>query len=465
MSPEDLFTKEFSQERLLETYHDRVAKTSAIGIDRLGKGQFEQLLGQHIDVLSQKANSGTYRFSQYREKLISKGAQKYPRVISIPTFRDRIALRALCNVLHETFSSDLSLEIPQVVIHEVKEAIETGEYKFFAKLDIQEFYPSIRHEILLDRIKTKVGDERLLTLLSAGIETPTVPFPNKEADPNKKGVPQGLAVSNILAEIYLVPFDQNFTGKDGIRYFRYVDDILILSKTDATPLVKEMIKRLHDDHRLSAHPLEAGGTKTACGPLGDTFHFLGYEFRDQRCRAKMESVKRLEDSLADIFTTYKYKIKGIYSRSLDNNAREFALKVARNILMWRINLRITGCVFEGARKGWVFYFSQIDEGHLDQLWGLDRTVDNLLKRFNLPSDCRAKSFVRTFFETKRGNPTANSYIPNFDTTSVQQQRIILSSYFGLAHLDEWGDTQVEAEFAKRIRRATKELELDIQDIS
>lgn len=465
MSPEELFAIEFSQDKLLETYHARISKTSAIGIDRLGKGQFEQHLGQHIAVLSQKANSGNYRFSQYKEKLISKGARKVPRVISIPTFRDRIALRALCNVLHETFSAELSIEIPQAVIHEVKEAIKTGEFKFFVKLDIQEFYPSIRHELLVDRIKTKTGDGRLIGLLSAGIETPTVPFPNKAAAPNKKGVPQGLAVSNILAEIYLTTFDQNFTGKDGIRYFRYVDDILVLSKTEATSLVEEMSKRLHDDHMLSAHPLEAGGTKTACGPISDAFHFLGYEFRDQRCRAKVESVKRLEDSLADIFTTYKYKIQKIYSQPLDNNARQFALKVARNILMWRINLRITGCVFEGGRKGWVFYFSQIDEDHLEQLWGLDRTVDNLLKRFSLPSNCRAKSFVRTFFETKRRNPTASSYIPNFDTTSVQQQRIILSSYFGLAHLDNWTDAEIGTEFAKRIRRITKELELDIQDNS
>lgn len=465
MDSGDLFTQEFSLERLLEIYHAHVAQTSAIGIDRLGKGQFEKQLGQHIGVLHQKADSGTYRFSQYKEKLISKGAKKFPREISIPTFRDRIALRALCNVLHKAFASDLSLKIPQAVIHEVKESIKTGEYQFFAKLDIQNFYPSIRHAPLLDRIKTKTEDERFLKLLTSGLETPTVPFPNKEAASNKKGVPQGLAVSNILAEIYLAPFDHNYTNRKDIRYFRYVDDILVLAKSDATPLVEEMSKRLLDEYKLEAYPLKPGGTKTVCGPINDTFHFLGYEFRNQRCLAKMESVKRLEDSLADIFTTYKYKLQKIYSQSLDNDTRQSKFKVARNILMWRVNLRITGCLFEGARKGWVFYFSQIDEDHLEQLWRLDRTVGNLLGRFGLQSDYQAKSFVRTFFETKRRNPTANSYIPNFDTTSVQQQRIILSSYFGMSHLNDWTDIEIQAEFAKRIRRATKELELDIQDIS
>lgn len=465
MSSVDLFTQAFSQDNLFEIYHSHISRTSAIGIDRLGKEQFEQQLNQHIQVLHQKANSAAYRFTQYREKLISKGAKNYPRQISIPTFRDRIALRALCNVLHKTFGSELTIKIPQAVIHDVKEAINTGEYQFFAKLDIQNFYPSIQHELILKRIKTKITDERLLKLLSSGIETATLPFPNKDAESNKTGVPQGLAISNILAEIHLAPFDHNYTQSEGIRYFRYVDDILILSKTNTTTLVEEMSSRLEGEFKLKAYPLQSGGTKTVCGAISDTFHFLGYEFRNQRCRAKMESVKRLEDSLADIFTTYKYKLRKINAQILDSDTRQYKLIVARNILMWRLNLRITGCLFEGARKGWIFYFSQIDEDHLEQLWRLDRTVDNLLKRFSIPGECPAKSFVRTFFETKRRNPTANSYIPNFDTTSLPEQRRILSSYFGMAHLNDWPDSKIKAEFAKRIRRATKELELDIQDIS
>jgi hypothetical protein len=230
-------------------------------------------------------------------------------------------------------------------------------------------------------------------------------------------------------------------------------------------MLEEMRERLAEEHYLEAHALELGGTKTVCGSITDTFHFLGYEFRNQRCLARMDSVKRLEDSLADIFTTYKYKVQNIWSKSLDNAARQAKLKVARNILMWRVNLRVTGCLFEGARKGWVFYFSQIDKDHLEQLWRLDRTVENLMQRFDVPNDCQAKSFVRTFYETKRRNPTASSYIPNFDTTSAAQQRVILSSYFGLAQLDDWTDEQIQNEFEKKIRRATKELELDIQDIS
>lgn len=459
------FDQIFSEVNLLQIYHEHISKTSAIGIDRLCREQFEKELHKHIEVLAKKFRTETYHFSQYKEKLISKGAKKFPRQISIPTYRDRIALRALCNVLRSCFDYDISLKIPQAVVQELKECISAGRYNFFVKLDIENFYPSINHELLLERVKGKITNGSLLKILVDAVRTPTVPFPNKDAIENITGVPQGLSVSNILAEIYLVSFDKHYTDRAGIRYFRYVDDILVLSETEPNDLVLEMSERLLNEYKLKAHPLEEAGTKTVCGSIVDKFNFLGYEFRNRRCSVKKESVKRLEDSLADIFTTHKYKLQKINSQSLDTATRRYKLSVARNILMWRVNLRITGCLFEGTRKGWIFYFSQIDEENLEQLWLLDRTVDNLLKRFDLADDCKVKSFVRTYFETKCRNPTANSYIPNFDTTSVAEKRVILSSYFGVGHLDEWEDARIEAEFIKRIRRATKELELDIQDIS
>ncbi|MGT2505932.1 reverse transcriptase domain-containing protein [Cupriavidus basilensis] len=442
MSAAKIFKSEFSRQNLLAVYQEHIANTSAIGIDRLGRPQFEMHLDHHLDVIFRKVGGGSYRFSQYREKLISKGAKKYPRVISIPTFRDRVVLRALCNVLRSVFETDISQKIPQVVIGEIKEAISSGQYSHFAKLDIKEFYPSIRHDLLTRRLRTRMRKESLLGLVREALQTPTVPHPDKTIESNESGVPQGLSISNVLAEVYLSPFDKQHLNNAEVRYFRYVDDILLLTKVDAANSVEAMRADLESKYGLFAHELRPGSSKTTCGEISDTFSFLGYEFRNLKCLAKNESVRRLEDSLADIFTTYKYKLNGIMAQPLDQIARDNKLTIARNILMWRLNLRVTGCVFEEARKGWVFYFSQIDQSHLEQLWRLDRTVANLLARFNLPEGRRAKSFVRTYFEAKRRDPSGTNYIPNFDTTSIDDQRVILSSYFGLTNLDYWSDADV-----------------------
>jgi hypothetical protein len=52
---------------------------------------------------------------------------------------------------------------------------------------------------------------------------------SKHAIPNTKGVPQGLAISNILAEISLGKFDNELSSDPNIWFKRYVDDILILT--------------------------------------------------------------------------------------------------------------------------------------------------------------------------------------------------------------------------------------------
>lgn len=133
----------------------------------------------------------------------------------------------------------------------------------------------------------------------------------------------------------------------------------------------------------------------------------------------------------------------------------------RKICLWRLNLRVTGCIFDGVRKGWVFYFSQIDDEALSQLHHLDKTLNVLARRFGLQLEAsETKSFVRVFHEAKRGNE-AQVYIPNFDTTSLAYKRDLLEMY-GMDHVAIMTEVQIDRAFRRKIRRETSELEEDIQ---
>jgi len=67
------------------------------------------------------------------------------------------------------------------------------------------------------------------------------------------GIPQGLPISAVLANLYLIDFDRNIINelshKLGVHYRRYSDDILILCKPeqmkDIDDYVNELIKRFH----------------------------------------------------------------------------------------------------------------------------------------------------------------------------------------------------------------------------
>jgi retron-type reverse transcriptase len=464
MNAARLFNNAFRLENIQAVYDKHIAKTNAIGIDRINRTAFELKLSVELDIIRRKAVAGTYCFSQYFEKLISKGARRNPRIISIPTYRDRIVLRILCDVLRSSYSNDISQKIPQTVISQIKEALNSGKFNHFIKIDISDFYPSIDHTILNRALFRRIRKAEIIFLIENAITNPTVPVPDKSTQRCRVGVPQGLAISNILAEIYLIKFDEWLNKIPGIAFFRYVDDVLILCQSQPEHVFEKIKTEFTKSFRLTVHDL-GGGSKSRLDNINEEFSFLGYQFQNRRANVRKESIARLEGSLAKIFTTYKYKSEAI-KKNGNKDERLKQQKKSKAIFLWRLNLRITGCIYENTRKGWIFYFSQIDLQNLDQLIRLDKTIGKLIKRFRIsvaPRD--VKSFVRTFFEAKRKNGGDGRYIPNFDVATIQDKRKILAEYFNEENVDNFSDEKVERLFSWRIRRATRELENDIQDIS
>ena len=152
-------------------------------------------------------------------------------------------------------------------------------------------------------------------------------------------------------------------------------------------------------------------------------------------------MKGLRDSLTSIFTAYKYA---------KNKNQDF--------LLWRLNLRITGCVFENKRKGWLFFFSEITD--LDLMHRLDSYIKSLCKRFRV--DIKPKSFVRSYYQIKH-KIYETTYIPNFDRFSPEQMKAVLVDYFHYEIAEDMGNREIEVLFKKKISKQVKELDEDLQD--
>jgi retron-type reverse transcriptase len=440
MSATDNFRASFEISALSETYSDSVALSPATGIDNLTHRNFWPLLNAQLQIISRKALSGKFTFTKYKLKLISKGRAKAPREISIPTIRDRIALKALCNFLFSTYSDELDFELPQIMVRRAKCSIESRRFSGFIKLDIENFYPSVNHEILSKKLRRKTRSKLILDFIKRAISTPTVAEPSETGILASTGVPQGLSISNALAAIYLSGIDRKYKNKGNFDYYRYVDDVFIVCDFKDIPKITRKIINDFEKLGLKVHPPKETGSKSVFGNIHEPFDYLGYHFHNNRVTARAGSIKKLKDSLVSIFSAYKYS----KNKSL-------------NFLQWRLNLRITGCVFKNKGKGWLFFFSEINDEAL--LHNLDRHVQNLRTRFNLPVN--AKKFVRTFFELKHHRYT-NNYIPNFDTFTLPQMTHVLSEYFG-KNTTGLLPEQVKYEFDKRINKQAKELLVDIQN--
>lgn len=70
------FRRYFSSNRLKNIYSDKIKYRATVGMDRITPAAFENKLDENVRLISQKVLSGKYKFTRYREVLISKGRGK-----------------------------------------------------------------------------------------------------------------------------------------------------------------------------------------------------------------------------------------------------------------------------------------------------------------------------------------------------------------------------------------------------
>ena len=442
MTIQQLFHEHFSEENLKRIFVEHVIYSGATGIDNLDQYAFRRQLDEQIAILSRKMLAGSYQFTKYKLKLVSKGKAKAPREISIPTVRDRIAMRAMCNFLTEVYSGVVKFNLPQKIIKRVKVDVSSGNYTGVIKLDVSNFYPSIKHNELRKRLGKRIRSEDIKNVLFSALVSPTVSVSKTTDIPSDIGVPQGLAISNILAAIYLLNVDKYFEELPNIKYYRYVDDVVIFCDfDDAEAISTDVVKRFAKIGLKMYDPIKRPD-KSTIERLEHSFDYLGYQFEGEKISARVGSVEKLKHSLVSIFTSYKH-----------------SKQKSEQFLLWRLNLRITGCIFDKQAKGWLFFFSEINDDSL--LHALDHYISKLVKRFEV--NIKTKKFVRTFKELSHRKYETN-YIPDFDNYTFPQKKSVLIEYFNV-DVSKLSKSEIEFEFNKKINKQVKDLLVDVQSFS
>lgn len=430
------FAVAFKPESLAAVYHARIAKSRSVGKDGIRHVVFLANLEAECELISRKVLNGTYRFTPFREKLIPRGAQRCPRQISVPTVRDRLALRVVCNLLKECFPHAKTTP-PHAYIRECAVAMQFArQNSSFLRMDIKEFYPTIRHDLLLEQLQQSSLPEWMVALIINAIATPT----GSSLSPQTIGVPQGLSISNALATIYMAPFD---AGMRKAGFFkRYVDDILVIAPSEAVNSIYTMAHSLLSNLGLTSHPMGTPG-KTEQVRLNDGVQYLGYVLNPSCISIRKSSFNKAFNSLFRIITSIKYQNR------LEEKER------------FRLNLKITGCYVNGTRRGWLMFFAQTQD--IGQLKHLDSFLTSELRRlgFNRKEE-HIKTFVKAFYEI-RFNANGTNYIPNFDTSSREERLSIISLLSGvpLEVLATRSSEFLENEFSRLISREVIDLEKDV----
>lgn len=448
-TPSYAFRRLTTQVHLRDVFASHIEKSSARGRDGIGVTAVSADLGNVIRDVSQHCRDGTLRFTTYRQRLVLKGLGQFPRELSIPTVRDRMVLRVLSELLIAVFPHSAG-RLPQMCVAAVMKDLDNKAYDTFVRIDVMNFYPSIDHDVLLDKIGSRVKKKEILRLLRSAITTPTAadkaPRPRHRAS---RGVPQGLSIANPLAELYLDGVDQRAASNADSSYHRFVDDILILCHAQDAPTIDAECRAALAEVGLEAHPPSKNG-KSQIGLISDGFTYLGYVFSSSRVSVRSSSVTRLEAHLASIHATWQHELN-----------RKMNPTIAMQRFLWHRNLAITGCVFQGAASGWLQYFRQMTD--LTLLKRLDATVDRLGKRYSVPKALRPKTFMRSYWVIKHPRSRSAAYVPNFDLYGLPEMgrelRLMGSDTSAMS------EDEIKDSFYRMVSKAVRDLEHDVGDLS
>jgi len=295
-----LIDKVWSPKNLASALEKVVAKGGSAGIDKQSARQIEVHKDQTIRELEQELRASQYQPQAVKRVWIPKPGSNEKRPLGVPTLRDRIVQGALLQVIEPIFERDFALHSYgfrpgkgcKAALRRVDELLEGGSH-WVVDADLKSYFDTIPQERLMDRVREKIADGRVLRLLEQMLQAGVMDSA-KGWQPTEQGTPQGAVVSPLLSNIYLDGLDWQM-AKGGFEMVRYADDFIVLcSSQQQAQEALERVRRWVEENGLSLHPIK---TRLVDASQGGGFDFLGYHFERGMKWPRKKSMDKLKDTI------------------------------------------------------------------------------------------------------------------------------------------------------------------------
>ncbi len=310
------------------------------GVDGQTAAYVEQVLGvgRFLTELREELRSGSYRPLPVKERMIPKRGGKLRR-LGIATVRDRVVQAAVKLVLEPIFEVDFAPcsygfrpgRRAQDAIAEVH-FFATHSYEWIVEADIKACFDELDHSAILDRVRRRVGDKRVLALVKAFLKAGIL-REHGGLEAQLTGTPQGGILSPLMSNIALSALDQHYTraweamgdttarakrrrhGEANYRLVRYADDFVICVAGDrrhAEALVAET------ERVIRPLGLVLSPEKTRVTHIDEGIEFLGWRIKRQQGRDRRPHVYTYPSarSLAAVKAKVKQITRSDYNQPL-----------------------------------------------------------------------------------------------------------------------------------------------------
>lgn len=291
----------------------QLRRDAAAGIDGVTVQEYEKDLERNLKDLHSRMKEGRYLAQPLRRIYIAKedGQQ---RPLSIPALEDKIAQRAVVNLLSRIYENDfLPCSFgyrPKRSAHDAVRAIDRRitltRMNYVLEVDIQDYFGSIVRKKLMEILQKRIVDKNLLRLIGKWLHVGVIE--DGRLLMSEDGTYQGSVISPILANIYLHEVLDQWVEqtvkprmRGDVELYRFSDDfILCFQNGDDAKRVLQVLPKRFEKFGLKLHPkktklIEFGyrvwkkSKQTEKKPA--TFDFLGFTFICGTTRKGKFSVK------------------------------------------------------------------------------------------------------------------------------------------------------------------------------
>ncbi len=297
MQVERVMERVYDRRRLRQAWQIVRRNAGAAGVDQMTVEALAEREEELLDLIHDKLQAGAYRFKPARRVSIPKPGSAKKRNLGIPVVMDRIVSHSLHCVLEELFEPDFTAsnfgfrrgKSQHQATQHVRQIVLEG-YEWCAVIDLQGFFNEIPHELILQLIRRRIRDERVVTLIARVLKAGVMV--NGKIEKTLKGCPQGSPVSPMLSNIVLNQLDQELERR-GHRYCRWADDFVILLRSErAARRVMESITTFLEE----TLGLPVNRDKSQVAPIKDV-EFLGFQILRGKIRISTKVRHRFKDQV------------------------------------------------------------------------------------------------------------------------------------------------------------------------